>query len=513
MTLSLLATGHYFILDFYSNAYCIAVYCIVNRCFNMSFQQFHYPVGVDHSLPCSQARVIPDNYGFVSQLQTLELHLDTFVRLCRGSVASALDVCTTSQYSRAIDYAGVYMLNCYSEVMHNYDAIRVVDPWYLNSAVESLHGDLVQVDRNICSKLSSLWELCSNSVSQSRPSSRSLSYKVKLAEKVARGKAYISKRKAELLQEIDRQQLLESMSALVSTKSEVTTTGSSSVPLIVSTTCQSSIPSSTASSDQSCSSMSSAANDCKVTVPSNHNPVFGSSMPLDIPVVSTQCSSLDVTVSESSLVHSHSTHSLSQNLILDLASKDHLDCNHPQNSIHILSDCTESHNSVVFTQCPTELSNTVVLQEINDLDISPPLVSASDSQVCLESTCSAMQHVENGYPCDLDNLDLCHPPQYVSDVPGCLEIPPTDRNHIAVRLPAPPCCDVFESSHSRYVVSSYVVKFIHSSDNLSFVSLFHHCSLWFLIFLALVIYVVFLKRMKHRSGSSVKIKVCGRELF
>ena len=96
MTLSLLATGHYFILDFYSNAYCIAVYCIVNRCFNMSFQQFHYPVGVDHSLPCSQARVIPDNYGFVSQLQTLELHLDTSVRLCRGSVASAHDVFESS---------------------------------------------------------------------------------------------------------------------------------------------------------------------------------------------------------------------------------------------------------------------------------------------------------------------------------------------------------------------------------------------------------------------------------
>ena len=156
----------------------------------MSFQQFHYPVGVDHSLPCSQARVIPDNYGFVSQLQTLELHLDTSVRLCRGSVASAHDVCTTSQYPRAIDYARVYMLNCYSQVMHNYEALRVVDPWYLNSAVESLHGDLVQVDRNICSKLSSLWELRSNSVSQCRTSSRSLSDKVKLAEKVARGNPY-----------------------------------------------------------------------------------------------------------------------------------------------------------------------------------------------------------------------------------------------------------------------------------------------------------------------------------
>ena len=100
------------------------------------------------------------------------------------------------------------------------------------------------------------------------PLSRSLSDKAKLTEKVARGKTYISKRKAELLQEIDRkQQLLKAMSALVSTKSEVTTTGSSSVPLTVSTTCQSSIPSSTASSDQSCSFMSSTANDSKTTVP------------------------------------------------------------------------------------------------------------------------------------------------------------------------------------------------------------------------------------------------------
>ena len=143
----------------------------------MSFHQFHYPVGADPSLFGTEARVMPDNYGFVSQLQTLEFHLDTSVRLCRGSVASAHDVCTTSQNPRAIDYARVYMLNCYSQVMHNYDAIRVVDPWYLNSVVDSLHGDLVEVDRNIHNKRSSLWELRSNSVSQSRPSSRSLSDK------------------------------------------------------------------------------------------------------------------------------------------------------------------------------------------------------------------------------------------------------------------------------------------------------------------------------------------------
>ena len=294
--------------------------------------------------------------------------------------------------------------------------------------------------------------------------------------------------------------------------------------IIVSTTCQSSIPTSIASADKDCSSMSSAANDCKVTVPSDHNAVFYSSMPLDIPVVSTQCSNLDVTVSENSLVQSHSTHSLSQDLISDSASRDHLDCDHPKNSIHVPFDNTESHssnshNSVDFTQCPTELSNTVVSQKINELDISPPPVSASYTLGCLESTCSAMQHVQNGYSCDVDYLDLCHQPSNAHAVPSCLEITSTDRTPTAFCPPAPPCCDVFESSsHSRYVVSSYVVssyvvKFIHSSDNFSFVSLFCYCSLWFLIFLALVIYVVFLKRMKHRSGSSVKIKVCGLKHF
>ena len=479
----------------------------------MSFHQFHYPVGADPSLFGTEARVMPDNYGFVSQLQ----HLDTSVRLCRGSVASAHDVCTTSQNPRAIDYARVYMLNCYSQVMHNYDAIRVVDPWYLNSVVDSLHGDLVEVDRNICSKLSSLWEHRSNSVSQCRPSSLSLSDKAKLAEKVARGKAYISKRKAELLQEIDRkQQLLKAMSAPVSTKSEVTTTGSSSVSLIVSTTCQSSIPTITVSSDKDCSSMSSAANDCKVTVPSDHNAVFCSSMPLDIPVVSIQCSNLDVAVSENSLVHSHSTYSLSQDLISDSASRDHLDCDHPKNSIHVPSDSIESrssnsHNSVDFTQCPTELSNTVVTQKINELDISPPLVSASYTQDCLESTCSAMQHVQNGYSCDVDNLDLCIQPDIVLDVPCSSEIASIGV-HTAVCTPAPLGYDIFESS-SNPVVHSHVMEVHYFSANISFVSLFRHCSLWFLILLALVIYVVFLKRMKHRSGSSVKIKVCGLELF
>ena len=485
----------------------------------MTFQQFHYPVGVDHSLPCSQARVTADNYGFVSQLQALEFHLDTSIRLCGESIAAAHKVFIESQDVRVVDYARVCMLKCYSQVMHNYDALRVVDPWYLNSAVESLHGDLVQVDRNICSKLSFLWTHHSSPVShpsQSSTSSRSLSDK---AEKVSRskGKAYISKRKAELLQEIDRQQqLLESMSALVSTKSEVTTTGSSSVPLIVSTTCQSSIPSSTASSDQSCSFMSSTANDCKATVPSDHNTVFCSPMPLDISVVSTQCSSLDETVSKNSLVHSLSTHPLSQDLISDTARRDHPDCNDSQNSIHVPSDCTKSHSSNfhipdVFTQCSTDLESTVPSQESVQLDISPPLVSTSVTQDFVELSCSVVQHGESNNSCEADNLDLCIQPDIVLDVPCSSEIASIGV-HTAVCTPAPLGYDIFESS-SNPVVHSHVMKVHYFSANISFVSLFRHCSLWFLILLALVIYVVFLKRMKHRSGSSVKIKVCGLELF
>ena len=485
----------------------------------MSFQQFHYPVGVDHSLPCSQARVMADNYGFVSQFQVLEFHLDTSVRLCGDSIAAAHKVFIESQDVRAIDYARVCMLDCYSQVMHNYDALRVVDPWYLNSAVESLHGDLVQVDRNICSKLSFLWTHHSSPVShpsQSSTSSRSLSDK---AEKVSRskGKAYISKRKAELLQEIDRQQqLLESMSALVSTKSEVTTTCSSSVPLIVSTTCQSIIPSSTTSSDQSCSFMSSTANDCKATVPSDHNTVFCSSMPLDIPVVSTQCSSLDDTVSKNSLVHSLSTHPLSRDLISDTDSRDHPDCNDSQNSIHVPSDCTKSHSSNfhipdVFAQCSTDLENTVVSQESVHLDISPPLDSASVTQDFGESSCSVVQHGESNNSCEADNLDLCIQPDIVLDVPCSSEIAFIGV-HTAVCTPAPLGYDIFESS-SNPVVHSHIMKVHYFSANISFVSLFRHCLLWYLILLALVIYVVFLKRMKHRSGSSVKIKVCGLELF
>ena len=99
--------------------------------------------------------------------------------------------------------------------MHNYDAIRNVDPWYVNSVLLSLHGDLVQVDRNICSKLSYLWELHTHSnpvshSSQSRPSGRSLSERARVAEEMARSKvkAEFAQHKAELFQKIDRLQRL-----------------------------------------------------------------------------------------------------------------------------------------------------------------------------------------------------------------------------------------------------------------------------------------------------------------
>ena len=106
------------------------------------------------------------------------------------------------------------------------------------------------------------------------------------------------------------------------------------------------ISTSAVSGDQICSSMDSTTNNRNSTGPSDDNSTFHSSSgPLDKPVVSPQCSSLDETVSKDSLVHSLSTNPLSQDLISNSAGKDHLDCNHPQNSIHVSSDCTESHSS------------------------------------------------------------------------------------------------------------------------------------------------------------------------
>ena len=198
----------------------------------------------------------------------------------------------------------------------------------MNSVLVDLHGDLVQVKRNICSKLSSLWDHHSSPVShssQSSTSSRSLSDKAE-KESRSKGKAYIAKRKAKLLHRLDRlQHLSEGMS--VPTMSDVIST-------------------SAVSGDQICTSMDSTTNDRNSTGLSDNNSTFHSSSgPLDKPVVSPQCTSLDETVSKDSLVHSLSTNPLSQDLISNSAGKEHLDCNHPQNSIHVSSDCTESHNS------------------------------------------------------------------------------------------------------------------------------------------------------------------------
>ena len=62
--------------------------------------------------------------GFVSQLQALEFYLDTSVKLCGDSIATAHKVFIESQDVKVIDYARVCMLDSYSQVMHNYD----VDP-------------------------------------------------------------------------------------------------------------------------------------------------------------------------------------------------------------------------------------------------------------------------------------------------------------------------------------------------------------------------------------------------
>ena len=140
-------------------------------------------------------------------------------------------------------------------------------------------------------------------------------------------------------------------------------------------------------------------------------------------------------------------------------------------------------------------ANTVVSQESVHLDISPPLDSASVTQDFGESSCSVVQHGESNNSCEADNLDLCIQPDIVLDVPCSSEIASIGF-HTAVCLPATLSCDVLESSNSQhFVVPSHVVKLIHSSVNFSLVSLFCHCSLWFLIISVLVIYVVFLKRI------------------
>ena len=82
-----------------------------------------------------------------------------------------------------------------------------------------------------------------------------------------------------------------------------------------------------------------------------------------------------------------------------------------------------------------------------------------------------------------------------------------------VYSPVSSCYDILKSSNSHhFVVPSHVMKVKHSRTNIPFVSILGHFSLWFALS-ALVFYVVFLKILKHRSGSSVKIKICGLEHF
>ena len=184
-----------------------------------------------------------------------------------------------------------------------------------------------------------------------------------------------------------------------------------------------------------------------------------------------------------------------------------------------LDSSTESHisehfeRSVITTLCSTDLENTVASHEIDQLDSSPPFICTSDTQDCIESLCSSTQYVRTNNSCEADNFDLCHQPDYVPDIPSTSEISSIDNFHTAVYSPVSSRYDIFESSNSHHVVvPSHFVKVKHSSTYIPFVSILGHFSLWFTLS-ALVFYVVFLKLLKHRSGSSVKIKVCCLEHF
>ena len=184
-----------------------------------------------------------------------------------------------------------------------------------------------------------------------------------------------------------------------------------------------------------------------------------------------------------------------------------------------LDSSTESHisehfeKSVITTMCSTDLENTVASHEIDQLDSSPPSFSTSDTQDCVESLWSTIHLFPPNNSCEADNFDLCHQPDYVPDVPCSSEISSINRFHTAVCPPVLYCYDIFESSNSHHVVvPSHVVKVKHSSTYIPFVSILGHFSLWFALS-ALVFYVSFLKILKHRSGSSVKIKICGLEHF
>ena len=241
-----------------------------------------------------------------------------------------------------------------------------------------------------------------------------------------------------------------------------------------------------------------------------------------MPLTSSRSQSKSTT---SSYTHSTGTRSSHVELTLNQSNSSTSTTSHDQNRPSMSStECdskatvpfdsgTESHvsksfeNSVDTVLCSTDLENTNASHEIDQLDSSPPFVCTNDTQDCMESLCSTTQYVKSNNSCDVDILDI------VLDIPSTSEISSIDSLHVAVYSPVSSCDDILESSNSHhFVVPSHVVKVKHSSTNIPFVSISGHFSLWF-AFTALVFYVVFLKILKHRSGSSVKIKVCGLEHF
>ena len=247
-----------------------------------------------------------------------------------------------------------------------------------------------------------------------------------------------------------------------------------------------------------------------------------------MPLTSSRSQSKSTT---SSYTHSTGTRSSHVELTLNQSNSSTSTTSHDQNRPSMSStECdskatvpfdsgTESHvsksfdKSVITNLCSTDLENTVASHEIDQLDSSPPSVSTCDTHDCIESLCSTTQYVKTNNSCEADNFDLCHQPDYVPDIPSTAEISSIDNFHTAVYSPVSSRYDIFESSNSHHVVvPSHVVKVKHSSTNIPFVSILGHFSLWFALS-ALVFYVVFLKILKHRSGSSVKIKVCGLEHF
>ena len=79
--------------------------------------------------------------------------------MSRQHIAAAQTVVTTTEEIRIIDHAKICMSDSFSQVMHNYEANRSLDPCYVNSVIISLKSDYDQVARNLRSKLLPLWEI------------------------------------------------------------------------------------------------------------------------------------------------------------------------------------------------------------------------------------------------------------------------------------------------------------------------------------------------------------------